>query len=451
MFYDRRGIPVTAQNQTTVTRWDQTVSHFLSHCNTTAETLEQTLQEDGDFVLGHVAKGLFAGLMAQDSYTPIIRESLTAAQRALTERGGTQREQDYVGVLGHWYAGEWRKASDLLEQISVTYPLDAFAVKMTHNTNFMLGANTRMHHAIETVIPAWQEDIPDCGYIFGCHAFSLEETGAYEAAEHVGRQAIDLAPDDAWGLHAITHVKEMKGRPNEGILFLKEHKTQWKHCNNFRYHMYWHWALFYLELDQQEAALDLYDQFIWQKPTDDFRDLSNAASLLWRIEAEGIDVGMRWHQLATIARKHIDDHTFMFADAHYLLCLACSGQIEEARTFLTSLHHVIDTSHNTIDQHCVARRIGIPLLEGILALIMGTPDQAVARIGPIRHQLQEIGGSHAQRDVFIRLLIDAALACENYEMVQTVLKERACVRCSTSHWAEKRLRHLKQRQKAKKQ
>jgi hypothetical protein len=76
-----------------------------------------------------------------------------------------------------------------------------------------------------------------------------------------------------------------------GLDWLTGREASWAHCNNFRFHVWWHRALMHLDLGEHDAALALYDADIRAEKTDDYRDISNAASLLARLELEGVDVG----------------------------------------------------------------------------------------------------------------------------------------------------------------
>src|SRR5215207_6079809 len=51
--------------------------------------------------------------------------------------------------------------------------------------------------------------------------------------------------------------------------------------------MAWHLALFHLETGDHDRVLAIYDTQVRPHPTDDFRDVANAVSLLWRFEQEG--------------------------------------------------------------------------------------------------------------------------------------------------------------------
>ena len=44
---------------------------------------------------------------------------------------------------------------------------------------------------------------------------------------------------------------------------------------------------------------------------------------------------------------------------------------------------------------------------------------------PIRHHLNEFGGSHAQRDAVLRTLLEAAIRGTRYDLAEVVLGERS--------------------------
>ncbi len=433
---DRRGIPVTAANPAAVAQFDATVRHFLSHCRHTPDALGATLATDPEMVLAHAARGFFAGFLAQARLGPVIDQALVQADASLAARGGTERERRLVEALRHWRRGDWRGAADRLTLLSGDFPLDALTVKLTHAAHFMLGAAAEMCAATEAVLPHWTDDTPDAGFVHGCHAFGLEECGAHAEAERVGRHAVALEPGDAWGLHAVAHVMEMTGRPADGLAWLADRPDAWAHCNNFADHIVWHRALFHVELDQPEPVLALYDRCIRSSGSDDFRDISNGASLLWRLEAVGVNVGPRWHELAELAAGHCGDHTLVFADAHYLLALGGAGRHREADRFLAAARTAAAERSGT--QPDVARTVGLTLLDAIAAVQRGHPGRAVDLLAPVRGEIIRIGGSHAQRDLFARLLIEAALADGQVGFAKTLLAERAA-RYLASPWAASRL------------
>src|SRR3546814_615754 len=178
-----------------------------------------------------------------------------------------------------------------------------------------MGGSAAMRDSVHRRRPAWDDAMPSYGFLKGCQAFGLEETADYARAEAAGREAVERNPSDVWATHAVAHVMEMQGRHREGVAWLAGLSDNWRDCNNFAYHTWWHRCLFHLELGEADAALALYDGEVRADQSEDYLDMSNAISLLWRFEQEGVDVGTRWEELAAKAVAKIDDHIFAFHDA----------------------------------------------------------------------------------------------------------------------------------------
>jgi tetratricopeptide (TPR) repeat protein len=244
------------------------------------------------------------------------------------------------------------------------------------------------------------------GFLLGCRAFALEELGDYAAAERTGRRAVEIEPEDAWGLHAVSHVHEMQGRTAEGIAWIERARPVWTACNNFGFHMAWHLALFHLELGDHARVLRLYDGEVRPSATDDFRDAANAASLLWRLETLGVAVGDRWEELKTVARTRRHDLTLAFASLHTLLTLVAVGDNGGARELVSAMQAKADEGDN--DQAAVMDEVGIDLATTILDLAEHRAPRA--DFDRLATRLHRIGGSNAQRDVFVLTL--AAIAAD---------------------------------------
>jgi hypothetical protein len=191
-------------------------------------------------------------------------------------------------------------------------------------------------------------------------------------------------------------------------------RPRWKDCNNFAFHLAWHLALFHLEQGRHALVLDLYDREVRATRTEDFRDVANAASLLWRLRQEGVDVGGRWEELADIARRRRHDTTLVFASLHHLLSLAATGDFGAAGVILLALQRAAASSG---DQARAAAEAGVPLARVLLA-----PASAVAET--LAERLSLLGGSHAQRDVFMRVLLERAARDGDAPMLSRLLNAR---------------------------
>jgi len=317
-------------------------------------------------------------------------------------------------------------------------PGDALAAKLSHAIRFVLGDARGMRASLEAVLPHYAADHAARGYMLGCYAFALEETGAYTRAEATGREGLALAGNDAWGLHAVAHVYEMTADTAGGLAWLDAREAAWAHCNNFRFHVWWHKALMHLDRGDYDAALALYDTQIRAEKTDDYRDISNATSLLSRLEQDGIDIGDRWEELADLSMRRTEDGCLIFADLHYLLALIGDNRTEATRTMMARLHR--DAVRGQTDAEQRFATPGLPAAHGLEAFGEGDYARAFLHLSEAQKTMQNAGGSHAQRDVFTRLTIDAGLRAGLLDQAEALINARTalCGGCEDGYAAARR-------------
>jgi hypothetical protein len=422
MQIDQNNLAVSLHSDRAVAAWNAVQRAFLAHGQATPAVLGDLLAAAPGFAAGHAAKGLFLILLGRSELWPAAALALAAAERGEADR----REDLYVAALRAALGGRLRQAAQILDGLLDLWPTDALAMKLVHALRFMLGDARGMRASLERIAPHWAEH-PLRGYFLGCRAFAAEEAGEYAAAERLGREGLELAQDDAWGLHAVAHVHDMTGRPAEGVRWLVGRTTQWAHCNNFGYHVWWHLALFHLERGAFGPALDLYDLRVRPVHTDDYRDIANAASLLLRLELEGVDVGGRWEELAALAGGRVQDGALVFADLHYQLALIHAGRAGAAEALADRLAR--DAGGAWLhDQHEVAAVVGHAMARGLIAFRDAAYDAALADLRRGLANLARIGGSHAQRDVFQRIAVEAALRAGDEAAAIELLAARRAAR-----------------------
>ncbi|MAY88670.1 MAG: tetratricopeptide repeat protein 38 family protein [Pseudooceanicola sp.] len=401
--------------------WVAVQTGFLAHSAQTPQAMARLLAARPEFSRGHAVMGLFYLLLGRAELIAPARDALNKA-RAPQSGADTQ----YVAALEAWLAGAPSRAVVCCETILRDSPHDALAMKLSQAIRFVLGDSAGMRRSIERVLPAYGADHPARGYALGCHAFTLEETGAYSRAEIIGRQALWLAPDDAWGLHAVAHVHDMTGRSAEGLAWLTGREGAWAHCNNFRYHVWWHMALMLLDQGDIVGALALYDGEIRAERTDDYRDIANATSLLMRIELEGGTVGTRWEELGALCAARTGDGCLIFADLHYMLALDRSGRAADSAALLKRVARD-GAAHPGEFARCMADP-GQEAMLGLRAFAVANWSAAFTHLARARATLPRAGGSHAQRDIFERMTIDAALRAGFLDDAERLLSERTRLR-----------------------
>jgi hypothetical protein len=413
---DLSGIPTSLSSEW-IDDWNRVIRGILSHAASTGPDLNRVLAACPDFALGQAIRGVSCLLLGRTEMVAIARQAYAAA---LAGAPATMREIAFVHALGDWLQGRPTRAAARMQVILNLYPRDALAMKMIQAIHFVLGRPDAMRASVEGAIAAW-DDHPARGYILGCHAFTLEETGEFALAERTGREGVALAPDDAWGLHAVAHVFDSTGRARAGLDWLMGREASWAHCNNFRFHVWWHRALMHLDLGEHGTALALYDADIRAEKTDDYRDISNGASLLARLELEGVDVGNRWEELADLSERRATDGCLAFADLHYMLAL-CGGERDHAAAGLIARMEATRPAANEAQR--IIARPGLHIAQGLQAFAAGEYSVAWMHLRAGRADLQQIGGSHAQRDVFERITIEAALRGGYLDAASGLLHDR---------------------------
>ena len=431
---DARGLETTAANEAAVRSFDATIAQYLRFGTGTGDCLKRTLAEDPEMALAHCVKGCFFMLFCIPALVAKARASLDAGRRAAAERGATERERRHLDALDAWTRGEFEQAVAHLEAILAGHPRDVLALRLAHYLHFYLGDDENLRDSIGRVLHAWDDSVDGYGYVLGMHAFALEEWGAHDEAERMGRSAVERNPADLWAVHAVAHVMEMQDRRREGVAWIRESEPRLGECNNFGYHLWWHLALFHLELDDVESVLRLYDERMRADLSDEYLDICNATSMLWRLEERGVDVGDRWNELAERCEARTGDHQLVFADVHYMLALAAGGREAAVERMLDD---VAAFAEGAATEQVVMRSAGVPVARAIAHWYRGEYAKVVDVLAPIRYRLPLIGGSHAQRDLFHQLLIAAALGSGRYETARTVLSERAA-RKPRNPWTWKR-------------
>lgn len=382
--------------------FEEAVLGLATHRPNTGLALQATLRADPDHVAAHALKGFANLILARSELTTPAADALTKARQALVARnGGSADEAVLVEALADAVEGSFLRAADRLDAGFALRAQVFLPFKLSHALRFMAGDRAGMLAQSKRAAAAVSPAVPAAGFIYGCYAFCLEEAGDYDRAMRMGRMAVRLQPQDSWGLHAVSHVFEMRGEAREGIEWLEGSRAAWSRCNNFSFHMAWHLALLHLERGDHDRVLELYDDEVRPQPTDDFRDMANAVSLLWRLNSLGVHVGTRWDELAVLARSRHNDTTLIFAALHNLAALVAVGDWGAAEKLVAQIEAKAAESG---DQARVAAEVGVPLARMLAGFGAPADRQMLDRL---MLNLPKIGGSNAQRDFFVLALASA--------------------------------------------
>jgi hypothetical protein len=392
-----------------------------------------------DFVEGFIAcESRAANIMgiAQQDASPLV-QAYCAALHMFAESGdaaanarpfidsalaspiaASDREMRLVYAVKAWVDGDIPRAIALHQEQATEHPRDLASLKLGHYHLFNQGDSPGMLKMALAALPA-ASDVP---YLHGMTAFAWEQCHFLKQAETAAQQAITMRRKEPWAHHALAHVMLTEGRVLEGLAFMREMSGTWTGLNSFMVtHNWWHLALFLIELGRKDEVLALYDIEIWGVAKDYTQDQIGAVSLLARLELASVDVEDRWQDVAGYLAQRLDDHALPFLDMQYLYGLARAGWPEADALMRNMQAHAASLDGAAL---AVWERVCLPASRGLLAHARGDHGTAVEELGQALPRLVEIGGSHAQRDLFSQIHLDALIRSGHLSGAQHVLQQQ---------------------------
>ena len=414
---DVRGLSLSAASSAAVERFDALIDDIYYYRLGVQDRLDALLQEFPEFVLAHVLKGY--SLMTEGTLDahPMARAHLLLAE-ALP---ANPRERLHQEALRAWLAQDSSARAAAWEQILVEWPLDLLALRQHTGTLFWTGDKRHQAEVTAGVAGHWGRETPGYGHFLSAHAFAMEEIGLYVVAERCAREALALQPQDLWALHGLAHVFEMQDRVREGIDLLSDAARFLNDYNLFRGHLWWHLSLFKFAQARYDEVLDLFDREVYPKSSTFYLDVQNGASLLARLEFQGVDVGLaRWERLAQASLRNATQSTLWFTSMHHVMALARSGRVSAVQSTLDYLSSVGTGSAQAALAHDLA-------LAGA-AFYQDKPREALEWMLAVRQRHGELGASHVQQDLYDQIMVMAALQLGDLPRVRQLLKARLTTR-----------------------
>jgi tetratricopeptide (TPR) repeat protein len=439
---DQHGLTIAASPEAAAL-YDRALDRLVRYHPDLVPLATELSEEHGDVAMSNA----FVAYLHLSSTARSDVEVARSAWEAMAVTPMGPREQAHHEAIGAWVRGDWHGASRILDDLLEVWPTDLLALMYGHLLDFFLGDAANLRDRAGRSLTAFDPDHPHAAFVRGMQAFGLEESGHYEAAEDAGLAAIAVNPDDVWAIHAVTHTYEMRGRVATGVEFLTGREQDWGSNNLFTVHNWWHLALFHLELDDPARALAIYDQEVHNDASDGVvLELIDATAMLWRLHLDGLDTG---HRFAAVADAWAAlDHSsrwYAFNDVHAALAYVGAGRVADAERLAAQMAQFANGENGsrgaTGSNVAMTAEVGLPATRAIVAYGRGDWSEVITQLAPIRRHLQHFGGSHAQRDVLQRTLLEAALRGGNGDLARGLIAERLAVR-PTSTYASRQHQRL---------
>ena len=418
MIRDAQGYQLSGATTEAAGLYDQAVRAYALAYGDTGGLFDAARAAAPELAMAHLGKAWVMAL-ANDALLVGKARSLMETARALRLN---EREQVHLAALEYAVEGHRASATRILDRHLMRHPFDILAHFAAMLTDAFQGRFHFVRDRSARALPRWSKSQPGYGILLSFYGFGLEEAGNYARAEDISRAAVELEPYGYWPHHAVSHVMEMTGRPSEGLAWMAEREPLWSGKDNgSQAHIWWHRALFHVELGQYEAAMAIHDGPILATQRPFGISLTNASALLWRLEMLGCQSGDRWTHLAAQWKDHADGRLCVFGDIHAAMTALRAGEGGEVERLLSAMRR---TAAEGTESAPIYRDIGLPVVQGLAAFHRRDYAQAVEHLLPARYDLWKMGGSFAQRDVIDWTLTEAATRAGLRDVALSLAHER---------------------------
>lgn len=430
---DARGVPWTVSSQTSANTLFDALARYFTFREDALAGVDELIEEDADCLMGWVLRGYLLLFARLESLVP---DAQAAYDRAWAlQASATTRERQHISALKAWISGDALGAQGIWSAILIDTPHDILALRVQHFNALFLGRRNYLAELAARTLLDWDAEVPGAGFAFSTACMGLEEVGQFTNAERIGRTGVELEPEDLWGVHSVAHVMEGEGRFEDGLTWMERPAAFWAGRGSMKHHLLWHEALFIYEMGAYDRVLDYYDtRLVSDKPAG-YLEMSNAASLLMRLEAAGLSCGERWDALAEQSEALMHSRGLTFGDVHILIALGMANDGQSLRQLAKSISNY--ASHTKTYDSDAAARISLPLAQAFDARQKSDYDRAVRTLLDARSNFIAMGGSNAQRDVLDIVLIDCAIAAKKQNLARVLIEEYLEVRPQSIPMREK--------------
>ena len=418
---DAAGHALSGATADSIAHYETAAQQLRCYIGDPVATIDAALAAAPQMVMAHALKAYLHLLGTEPAGLPVARACHEAAARLPAD----ERERGHLDAVRLLSEGRWRAAGRVLEDVAIAWPRDALALQAGHQIDFFRADSRMLRDRIARALPAWSPSIPGYHALLGMHAFGLEETGDYAQAEKQGRAAVELERRDTWAWHAVAHVHEMRNRPADGIAWMTADTGAWSEDSFFAVHNWWHLALYHLEVGAIDEVLRLFDGPIFGKRSTVVLDMIDASAMLWRLHLRGVDVRLRFAELADLWAPIAGAGNYAFNDMHAMMAFVGSGREQEQRSVLEAQRAAMESDADNAE---FTRDVGHAATRAIQAFGQGRYAECADLLRPIRSSAHRFGGSHAQRDVIDLTLIEAAFRSGDRALAAALAAERAAVR-----------------------
>lgn len=402
---DSRGLSISTCSPRAAESYRTGVDLLLSAWPGAERALRQAIDHDPQFALAHAA---LARLHAINAKPVDARESIARAQE-IAVRSRSPREISHVLTLSLAVTGQSVKALEgalaHLDQwpgdvLILSLPLGAFGLFAFSG---MADHDQARVDLCEKVADGYDADD---WWFLTYRGWSQAENGAVAKGRDLAQRGLERRRANANAAHAVAHAMFEQGAAQEAESLIEGWLPEYDRAGILHGHLAWHAALSALERDDPQAALAIYSKHV--RPSVSLglpiNVVSDAVSLLWRLQAYGHEVpsGL-WEEAEHYAGSKYANPGLSFVEVHMGLLSAATGR------HVAAIDRIDANLRRVADGALPAGSV-VPAI-GSAALAFANADYAeCARIlEPLTRDFARVGGSGAQREILEDMLLLAMM------------------------------------------
>jgi hypothetical protein len=417
---DHRGLPVTTVSDVALQAYNDGVALMLAAWPDAGERLDAAIAADPDMALAHAARARQYAILAQ----PAKARAAIATATGLVAANGDEREISHVQILS--LALNQQPQAALAQALAhlEAWPADAVILSLPLGPFGLMAFSGMWGHEqarIELCARSQSAYGPDDWWFLTYAGWSLAENGEVARGRAMIEQALALRHDNANGVHALAHALFEAGAAQEAERLVTGWLPGYARHGVLHGHLAWHVALLALEAGDTDRALALFTDHVRPAVSQGMaiNIVSDGASLLWRLGAYGHHVpDDLWREVADFGDAAFPTAGHAFIDAHMMMLAAARGDQAGLEKRLSALETLIKA--DALGAGPVAPAIG----RALAAFAQGDYAACVAGLEPMSGQIERIGGSRAQREVFEDTLLVALMRSGQAAKARTLLDQR---------------------------
>lgn len=419
MHQDRFGQGITSQSARAVELYDDAVEKMFALQPGSGTLIDEALELDPAFALGHCAKARSLAGIGENA-----RARDYAARGRDLAANLPERERRHAEIVSLAFHGESIAALAVVHEHAAAYPRDAVPLSFALGVYGLFGFGgfndfrERQVELLETVAHAYGRDD---WWFLASYGWALVEVGRSDEGIPLLDRALLLRPDNANAAHGRAHGYYEQGAAQEGEAFIEAWLPGYDRGAVLHAHLAWHQALFALQRGEVERAQAVYRDSIRPavSQTLPMFTVIDCASFLLRAAMAGCDLDVeQWKEVLRLVEERFSKPGIPFVNTHLAMVYGGVGDHEAMKGLEQGVATLLDEGKQP------SGSVVADLCSGIAAYGSGRYRDATRVFRRAMPDLARLGGSNAQRDVYIDLAVSASIRAGDFEAAREVAMQR---------------------------